>query len=140
MPGSGYPELELLVKRKSWDIGASGSGLRRTLFQGLIIITPLSAVITHFCPTIPPQYGRNGPVKDGSYQVMTVLTGEAGFSRLIQVVFRDVNLSVFFDSCLSSEQDPWSPVTDCYRPTVMRSTQCGGVIMGFLVAPHDRDW
>jgi hypothetical protein len=52
---------------------------------------------------------------------------------------RAVNLSVFFGSCLSSKHDHWSPATVCYRPTVMRSTQCAGVIIGFLVAPHHQD-
>jgi hypothetical protein len=52
---------------------------------------------------------------------------------------RHANLSVFFDS-LSSEHDHWSPETVCYLPTVVRSTQCGGVIISFLVVPHDQVW
>jgi hypothetical protein len=56
-----------------------------------------------------------------------------------RIAIRHVNLSVFFDFGLSSKHDHWSPATVCYRPMFLRSTQCGGVIIGFLVAPHDRD-
>jgi hypothetical protein len=52
---------------------------------------------------------------------------------------RHVNLSVFFDSCLSFDHDHWSPATVCHQPTVMRSTQDGGVRIGFLGGRHDRD-
>jgi hypothetical protein len=52
---------------------------------------------------------------------------------------RHVNLSVFFDSCLTSKLNHWSSATVCYRPPVMRAHQCGGVTIGFLAAPHDQD-
>jgi hypothetical protein len=53
---------------------------------------------------------------------------------------RDINLSVFFDSCLSSEDTIIShPATVCYQPTLIRLYRNGSVIRGFPVAPQNVD-
>jgi hypothetical protein len=53
---------------------------------------------------------------------------------------RDVTLSVFFDSCLSSETTIISrPATVCYQPTLIRLYQNGSVIRGLPVASQDID-
>jgi hypothetical protein len=54
MPGSGSPELEILVDGKRQDFEGNRSSLRHTFFQGPIVIVPFLPVITSFfrpCPS-----------------------------------------------------------------------------------------
>jgi hypothetical protein len=59
MPGSGSPELEILVEGKCDDFEGSGSDLRRSLFHGSIVTIhffralSLSLMFVPFSPLSP---------------------------------------------------------------------------------------
>jgi hypothetical protein len=65
IPGSGSPELKILVDSKCDDFEGSGSDLRGRLFHGSIMSTHCT------------QYARKNRMKSGFYLVITVFTGRS---------------------------------------------------------------